>query len=63
VVSAPLGAPASRRAELAEEAAVVRAHELLGQSPVVIEPEDVNQVIDDAVAGLTALTAPPAPAR
>jgi hypothetical protein len=37
-------------AELAEEAAVVGAHELLGQQPVVIELEDTDQVHDNCGA-------------
>jgi hypothetical protein len=44
-------ASATRCAELPEEAAVVGAHPFLDQSPVIVEPEDVDQVHDDPGAG------------
>jgi hypothetical protein len=45
VVSGSLGA------ELAEEAAVVGPDELLDESTLVVEPEDVHEVHDDAGTG------------
>src|SRR5580700_12020520 len=44
-------ASATRRAELPEEAPGVGAHEFLDQPPVIVEPEDVDQVHDDPGAG------------